>query len=495
MWLLRLLIAALLVTGGLSGGTSVYAQEAKPIYLYTGQENSKDFTWIENPEEATAYVFREPVPDGDSGGRAASTSTVDPFLSSLGQDVFATAKLTTGEHPTYGAPAIRTADGYPSTANRQPVRYFLLIEIEGQYYSTRTIGGGSGNYPRFYTLGEKVGQARVGKVHRSWSEDAERVLTEAKVGLTSRETSQERSKAAENTDRSGETSRSAAPESTTTDKSGAAEQPSSRGGDTSARSERVRIGNWLPWGGGAAFGLIMFAIGMVVGKNRDEDPDDGGDRPRGSVSQNEFPSAPSPSSSGQPSPENNDGPSDTEELWSEIEDAREAIMELHNRIGQLEKKVETQSKKIDELQTLATQPEPTSQPERQSPDPGGPAEDIADAFIDWCQQAGSRVRKIQYFREQIQASIPNADVKEIQYERDSASQEFMAEAKNGSTYWQVTVKGQTFVLPRPLNRKRFGDLDPVYNGRAKPNSLQSIEPARLTKKAGHVVLDRQGSLR
>jgi hypothetical protein len=116
----------------------------RPIYLYQGQGASKEFRWTDRPSEATAYVFREPIPEGRSGGRIiARTGDAVPSLEEVArrlpaQDGHLTDSTTLmyRAHPIFDGEAIGTQDEYP--AQGEDVRYFLLIE-RGGGGSTRVV--------------------------------------------------------------------------------------------------------------------------------------------------------------------------------------------------------------------------------------------------------------------------------------------------------------------------------------------------------------------
>ena len=178
---LWVVIAGLLLLGTCGEVMEGYAQpkEVFPIYLYIGQGNAKDFTWADS-EEATAYVFREPVAEGESRGRmiAGSETKTKSGWPSKEQFVGRTS-LVAPESSPFGSGALRTADRFPNETDGGRQRYLLVIEAGGETYYSRTLRNSKGNFPRYHTL-EDQAAVRVGQVHRSWKEPSENTVARAK---------------------------------------------------------------------------------------------------------------------------------------------------------------------------------------------------------------------------------------------------------------------------------------------------------------------------
>jgi hypothetical protein len=193
--LLRSLAGSLLI-GVLSVGLllpkeEVAAQESKPIYLYTGQGSQKNYQWVDAPEEATAYVFRETVPEGKLTGRVLVTAANGTSFADATNHLVDITSLQLDRIPGGGRKAVRTTNEYPSAKNGQLLRYLLLIRANHEIYSTRTVRSRGGNYPRFYTLDGDVYEARVGIPHSTWSSPAEQILdqkTTAQIAERDRKT-------------------------------------------------------------------------------------------------------------------------------------------------------------------------------------------------------------------------------------------------------------------------------------------------------------------
>jgi len=178
--------AALLLIGG--GVPAAQAQaEERPIYLYTGEGQQKDFTWTD-PEGATAYVFREPIPEGEEG-RMISEAEAKTKRGWPSQDqIVGRTSLVESEDSPFGSGALRTEDSFPNEKNGIRQRYLLLVEAGGDTYCSRTLTNRSGNSPRYHLLTDPT-VVRVGKAHSLWQEQAERLIARAEQWANGGDTS------------------------------------------------------------------------------------------------------------------------------------------------------------------------------------------------------------------------------------------------------------------------------------------------------------------
>jgi len=492
---LRLLICVLvLLSWGGGESTSARAQSGEPpIYLYQEQGDSKEFRWADRPIEATAYVFRKPVPEGEEEGQIiARVDEETPSLEKVArrlpvqEEHFAdSTALAYRGHPRFNGEAIGTEDEYPAQAQGIDVRYFLLIEHGERVYASRTLGSRRGNLPRYYTLDspDSPVHVRVGEVHPKLRSRADTLLER----VQSREV---------NAPDSSEGSAS----SSTVDSNSAGSSGRTDANGVSALVARYLTGRALWWGGSGLFGGLMFLLGMTAGgRGRSEDSGSrssgGGSEKRPYHQGSRMPSLPD-------SQEEFSGDEDSaadgdleerlrgriEELEEEVRKAKEGIAEMY------EDEVEPLQQRLDEIEKRLEDGETAEEKQDSRGEQVSPAEAVAVGFVKWCHNAGSRARRVEEFRDFLTDKIQAEEVRKIQYEKDAASDEFVDEARNGITYWLVRMDGQQYVLPSLLNSSQFDKLSPVFGGRARPDAIEGIQPASLDRQAGRLVLDEKGKV-
>jgi len=490
---LRLLICVLVLISWGEGETipAVAQSGERPIYLYQGEKDSKEFRWIDRPSEATAYIFREPVPEGETGGRIiARTDAETPSFEKVAhwlpkqEGRFAdSTTLALRAHPEFGDQAIGTQDEYPAQAQGKDVRYFLVIESGEQLFASRTLGSSMGNRPRYHTLGlTSPAHVRVGQLPQKLRSSADTLLRRVQgKGTGGNSTEGDASLDRADSDSAGTPGR--------TDAS-----------SFSALVARSLSGSALWWGGSGLFGGLMFLLGMTAaGGRRSEDSGSRSSR-RGSGKHPHHQGGSMPSLPG--SQEGTSGDEDSaadadleerlrgriEELEEELRKTKEGIAKMYeDEVRPLQQRLDEIEKRLDDGETAEEKPD--SRGEQVSP-----AEAVAVGFVKWCQTAGSRARRVGEFRGFLTDKIQAEEVREIQYEKDSASDEFGDDARNGITYWLVRMDGQQYVLPSLLNSSQFDKLSPVFEGRAKPDTIEGIQPASLGRQAGRLVLDEKGKV-
>jgi hypothetical protein len=484
---LRLLICVLVLLSWGKGETPpALAQSGeRPIYLYQGQGASKGFRWIDRPSEATAYVFREPVTgEEDSGRIIARADDAVPSLEEVArrlpaQDGHLTDSTTLmyRSHPIFDGEAIGTQDEYP--AQGEDVRYFLLIERGERLYASRTVGGRLGNLPRYHTLGSPA-HVRVGQLSETLRPAADTLLRRVQEGEDTAEDSAEEA---------------ATPIPANEDSGG------SFANSVSALVARSLSGSALWWGGSGLFGGLMFLLGMTAaGGRRSEDSGSRSSRrgsgkkhpPHQGGSMPSLPGSQEESSGGEESATDSD-PEERlreriEELEEELRKAKEGIAEMYRD------EVRPLQQRLDEIEKRLKDGETAEEKRDSRGEQVTPAEAVAVGFVKWCQNAGSRARRVEEFRDFLTDKIQAEEVREIQYEKDSASDEFGDDARNGITYWLVRMDGQQYVLPSLLNSSQFDKLSPVFEGRSKPDTIEGIQPASLGRQAGRLVLDEKGKV-
>lgn len=155
---------------------TIAAQGSEPIFLYTGQGAEKSGQWIDDPERATAYVFREKVPARESGGRTLRGESRSGRIKAVAHTILDKTSLTLGVPPGSAQEVIRTSSTYPRKLDGRTVRYLLLIGTFDGIYSTRAARESGRNLPRFYTLDPGVSSMRVAQVDRSLVEEVRQVL-------------------------------------------------------------------------------------------------------------------------------------------------------------------------------------------------------------------------------------------------------------------------------------------------------------------------------
>lgn len=118
---------------------------------------------------------------------------------------------------------------------------------------------------------------------------------------------------------------------------------------------------------------------------------------------------------------------------------------------------------------------------------------VAAVFVEWCHTAGGNVNRVKDFSEAIRSRLRGAEVRVLRRDRDNNGITFVSDgAGDPVEYWMVTVGGASILLPRPLNQERFKELHPVYEGKADPQSLRSIEPAFIRQEGANWVLEAPG---
>jgi hypothetical protein len=125
--------------------------------------------------------------------------------------------------------------------------------------------------------------------------------------------------------------------------------------------------------------------------------------------------------------------------------------------------------------------------------PRSVADEVGSAFVEWCRSARGNVHRIAVFSEALGNRVNGADVRVLSRDRDTNEITFVSDgAGDPVEYWMVTVGGASMLLPRPLNQESFKELDPVYEGKADPQSLRSIEPALIRQDGASWVLEASG---
>ena len=265
------------------------------------------------------------------------------------------------------------------------------------------------------------------------------------------------------------------------------------------------IGGFLSWStvwwgtGSGLFGIMMFIVGMSfggsnrnsssrgnsLGKNWEDHPANQGGR----LSDDDREEVPDPDLDKEIKTLVEERVEKrVQEIDDQLQEIRENVLKLYQKqIEPLQRRVVELEEKLKEKQG----PEETQADSAPAQELGA-SEKVGNAFVKWCREGGSRVRRIGRFRSFLKEEIPVEEVREIQYEKDSASDEFLDDARNGITFWLVRMGGAQYVLPKPLNNSQFDKLEPVFEGRSGPDTLESIQPAELTRQAGRLVLAASG---
>lgn len=172
---LRTAAILIIVLPALGMGSTAPAQpETRPIYPFLGNLDAAYYKWAENPESATVWVFREPVPAEDSGGRPIS----DPGENSQWPDssgLVGKTSLMLAPHPEHSTDALRTAVEFPIRREGRKLRYLVAIETSRGIYYSRTLGNSRVNLPRYYTLGSPA-HVRIGKADPKWEKQARALI-------------------------------------------------------------------------------------------------------------------------------------------------------------------------------------------------------------------------------------------------------------------------------------------------------------------------------
>ena len=71
---------------------------------------------------------------------------------------------------------------------------------------------------------------------------------------------------------------------------------------------------------------------------------------------------------------------------------------------------------------------------------------------------------------------------------------FEHDPKHRKDYWQITVEGETLLVPRPSTPHEFAELEPVFRGQASPRTLRRIRPARIRPEGAIWRLERAGEV-
>jgi len=503
----------------------------RPIYLYQGQGDSKEFRWADRPIEATAYVFRKPVPEGEEEGQIiARVDEETPSLEKVArrlpvqEEHFAdSTALAYRGHPTFDVEAIGTQDEYPAQAQGTDVRYFLLIEHGERVYASRTLGSRRGNLPRYYALGNPA-HVRVGEVHPKLRSRADTLLERVR----SRESIAERS-ASDGPSRS----------SARSDVNSKAGDDEGKGSGTTTRSldqSRSTVGTSLSWaqrlgllgdvgfffaivlGGGAA--LVALARVFVT-----DDPSavDSRAAPEDEAAEetalDEEEKSTWSASSERDLFEAEEGPSG-EHSWpyedhqseerrepSDSPDVGGASLDgtpsaAHSESGEEEGR-RGRSKSPDageEEKSLAGTSEGAT---AKTPAPKPPSESerrtvrtaVVPAFRDWCQEGRplpSILSRFEWFLEKGEY-FGEMEGKDLHLESWHVERDGSAglASPDGASHWAVKV-GRTPValLPRP-EEESFRSLR-GFEGEALPSQLIDIEPAWLVVREGRTEVLKTG---
>lgn len=496
MTVARSLFFALLLSAVFVGADPVAAQSSSQRMFLEGEQS---FRWTDAPGEATGYVYREKVPDGETRGRIVGRTIADAaerLPQQVGKYIGQTA-LVFKPHPQFGGKALATEKTYP--VEGQAVRYLLLIETaEGRLYTTRPTSN-VGNYPRYHTLSGP--DVRVDRVHRDLRTAARELLQRTKKSAeqkASAGTGSTDSSELDTTRREKITSLEGGEtgEASLVQNGSAAEESTSVPSHDRAGENRTVLSPLYMWlGGSGVFGAIMFFFGMAAGRGSGSA---GQEKSRNENSRPQRRTKP-PSLTPQDSEDTSEGlghdevreivETRVEERIEEERDTfRQVVLDFYKEeVVPLQERVQELENQIEDQEPETTPPE--DEGKRQSVD-----QELASAFVEWCRKGGSQVRRVSRFREFLDEQIQIDEVRDIQYERDSTSDEFVDDARNGVTFWLVRRDGRQFVLPSPLTATEFDRLRPVFTGDANPETIEDIQPARLGQEAGRLVLQEQGKV-
>lgn len=500
---LRLAVTTLVLVAFVPGTTATAQSDSRPIYPFTGSVDDAIYNWGENPDSMTVWIFREPVSPEDPRGRVIRSPDQESLRSDSSELVEKT-RLERAAHPEYVSRALRTRDNYPSRQDGTEQRYLLVIETSDGIHFSRTLDGR--NYPRYHTL-DSPAHVRVSEGNSQWEKEVEELLQRAQNGP------------AQQADPASPKNTSPEDPATSTRKaaSGVARSSTSGSGLIPPWIWKVLIG--LLVAGILLFLLVRYFTPKKKKRSRSRKKKFGKSGSRSSKVRSETSSEKSVKKS-----ESKPEQKETSKLDKIIEKKVESFLEekslarsnetsdnerplakvnsekirkLDKNFGEIKKDVESLREDLyitlDQLRDQNSQTEDSSEPpSSEEKNQKETSKKIAETFVEWCKTAGGRVRKFDRFQDHLNDKMRRADARTIQYERDSVSDEFLEDARNGVTYWLVDADGERFALPHPTNRNRFGNLQPVYRGDASPKNLEGIEPARLTSEAGRLVLDESG---
>lgn len=119
---------------------------------------------------------------------------------------------------------------------------------------------------------------------------------------------------------------------------------------------------------------------------------------------------------------------------------------------------------------------------------------VAKAFVTWCNGPTGDISSLESFRQVLRGTLPSAEVLPLPRNMNSAEISFNESAKQRKDYWQVSVDGDTLLLPRPTTPQQFVELGPVFLGDATPRTIRWIRPARIRSEGDHWRLVNPGEV-
>ena len=123
---------------------------------------------------------------------------------------------------------------------------------------------------------------------------------------------------------------------------------------------------------------------------------------------------------------------------------------------------------------------------------------MTDLFLNWCNNAGGHVGRINFFSEFLKQKLPGqkVEIEPIQREQNFHGLVFKEEAQAPVEYWKVTVSHQDLIFPKPVNSKKFAELEPIFhsNGSVTPERVKNIVPAHIDRDGYAYVLRTHGRI-
>jgi len=123
--------------------------------------------------------------------------------------------------------------------------------------------------------------------------------------------------------------------------------------------------------------------------------------------------------------------------------------------------------------------------------------EVADVFLEWCQTGGAQVGRRHRFEQMLQQHMRRApEIRGVYRDRNAVQGVSFAgegeKPQDGVEYWLVQDGSGSWLFPHPQSKQGFRELAPCFSGKATPDKLRVIVPAKMST-AGKLV--KRGQVR
>ncbi len=172
------------------------------------------------------------------------------------------------------------------------------------------------------------------------------------------------------------------------------------------------------------------------------------------------------------------------------------VAALHDRIARIEQHLNEQSRAATQSARMQQAP-PVQQSASPPSAPQSDAATAAASFASWCRLGGGLVDRYELFQSHLSNTLPSAVVEVVKRDLDSPARPIAFDATGGNSaaaYWLVRAGGELLLFPQPQSPQQFRDLAPAFAGNAAPQTVSSVEPARVSASGAGYVLTQPGRI-